>query len=210
MTTTHADTCSRMLTNVVSRRIALRGIGGTGLAAAVGFAAVRAIPGFGSANRVSAAEGADPAAIIAAYVAAANAHNLDSILSFYTDDAAHVFLPTPDGSAGVCLGKDQFRMWYEQSIKDGDQIEVVADSLKVEGDRATFAVRIASSPWKELGLEALEATEEAVIADGQITSHVVMLTPDSVRKLLVARGTIPTSPAGGESDLSAHRTHAVR
>lgn len=61
-------------------------------------------------------------------------------------------------------------------------------------------------PW----LETLEATEEAVIAGGRITSHVVMLTPDSVRQLLVARGTIPGAPAGGDADQSAHRAHAGR
>ena len=49
-----------------------------------------------------------------------------------------------------------------------------------------------------------EATEEAVIEDGRITSHVVMLTPDSVRQLLVARGTIPGKSTDGE-----HARHGV-
>ena len=205
METRRNDLPTGMLNNALSRRTALRGLGGAGLAVAVGLAAGRATAVVGASQADSAA-GADPAAVITAYVAAANAHKLDGILSFYADDAVHVFLPTPDGSAGVCQGKDQFRMWYEQSIKDGDLIELVADSVKVDGGRATFAVRIASGPWQALGLETLEATEEAVIEDGRITSHVVMLTPDSVRKLLVARGTIPGAPAEGAQ---AHHSMGV-
>ena len=208
----HTDPCTSTPTHAVSRRTALRGLGGAGLAVAVGLAAGRAMPGFGGANQASAAEGTDPAAVIEAYVAAVNAHDLAGILALYADDAVHIALPTPDGSAGVCLGKENFTMWYEQSIKDGDQIEVVDGTLKVDGDKATFAVRIASEPWKTLGLETLDATTEAVIVDGTIRTHVVMLTPESVRKLLIARGPIPTPSTGTDAgeDQSAHRAHGVR
>jgi SnoaL-like domain len=195
MDTRHNDPRANLLQGAVSRRVALRGIGGAGIAAAVGLAIAGRTGSMLGAQQARADQGTDPAAVIDAYVAAANAHDLERILALYADDAVHIFLPTPDGSAGVCLGKEQFRLWYEQSIKDGDRIEVADGTLKTDEDRATFAVRIASGPWKELGLETLEANAEAVVVDGRITTHVVMLTPESVRKLLIARGTIPAPPA---------------
>ncbi len=145
------------------------------------------------ADHVQPIAASDPAAVIAAYVAAVNARDLEGILALYTDDAVHVALPTPDGSAGVCLGKEQFRMFYEQGVANGEQIAVVDGTLAVADDRVSFLSRLASDPWRELGVDTLEATTEAVVVDGQITTHVVMLTPASVRELLAALGTIPAS-----------------
>ena len=186
----------------VSRRAALRGLGGAGIAAALGLATLgRAAADDG--DRIAAAlfgpdtRGQDPAAVIEAYVAAVNAGDLEGILALYADDAVHIALPTPDGSAGVCLGKEQFRMWYEQSVADGDRVEVEDGTLAFDGNRVTFVARLTSDPLRELGIETLEANTEAVVVDGRITSHVVMLTPASVRALLTARGTIPAAPAGG-------------
>ena len=96
----------------------------------------------------------DPAAVIDAYIAAVNAGDLEAILDLYADDAVHIFLPTPDGSAGVCLGKEQFRMWYEQSLANGDRVELEDGTLAVDGNQATFVTRISSEPWRKLGLEA--------------------------------------------------------
>lgn len=148
---------------------------------------------FGGAGQTRAAQGNDPAAVVEAYVAAVNARDLEGILALYADDAVHVALPTPDGSAGICLGKEQFRLWHTQSVANGDQIEVVDGTLAIDGDRVTFLSRIASDPWRELGLDTLEANTEAVVVDGRITTHVVMLTPSSVRELMAALGTIPAA-----------------
>src|SRR4051812_31551405 len=92
--------------SIVSRRATLRGLGGAGLAAIA-----MAIPGRAGASdgdRIANALFApvssdDPAALIKDYVAAVNAGNLDGILDLYDDKAVHIFLPTADGSAGVCL-----------------------------------------------------------------------------------------------------------
>jgi hypothetical protein len=40
-----------------------------------------------------------------------------------------------------------------------------------------------------VGLEALEAKTDLVVIDGRIMTHVVTLTPESVRQLHAARGT---------------------
>jgi uncharacterized protein (TIGR02246 family) len=136
-----------------------------------------------------------PAAVVAAYAAAVNAGDLGAILALYADDAVHVALPAAEGS-GVRVGKEQFRLFYEQGIANGDRVEVVAGTLAVAGDRVAFVARLASEPWRALGIEQLEANAEAVVQGGRITTHVVMLTPGSARALLTARGAIPGAPAG--------------
>jgi hypothetical protein len=193
MTTFNDDLRTTTLTNGVSRRTALRGLSGVGLATALAFGAAGRLSAHGDHSmtpvRFALSSDADPAAVIEAYIAAANAGDLEAILALYDDDAFHIALPSPDGSAGVCVGKEQFTMWYEQSLANGDRVELEDGSLAVDGNQASFVTRISSEPWRKLGLEALEAHSEVVVVDGRIMTHVVLLTPESVRQLQAARGT---------------------
>ena len=179
-------------TNCVSRRAALRGLGGGSLAAAFAFGApIRT--GASSEDRIAkalfgAVSNDDPAAVIAAYLAAVNAGDLEGILDLYADDAVHIFLPTADGSAGVCHGKAQFTMWYEQSLANSDRVELADGSLAVAGNQGSFVTQISSEPWRKLGLGALEAQADLVVIAGRIMTHVVTLTPESVRQLHSAGG----------------------
>jgi hypothetical protein len=193
MTTFNDDLRTTTLTNGVSRRTALRGLGGAGLATALALGAAGRLSAHGDHSmtpaRFALSSDADPAAVIEAYIAAANAGDLEVILALYDDDAFHIALPSPDGSAGVCVGKEQFTMWYEQSLANGERVELEDGSLAVDGNQASFVARISSEPWRKLGLEALEAHSEVVVVDGRIMTHVVLLTPESVRQLQAARGT---------------------
>jgi hypothetical protein len=193
MTTFHDDLRTTTLTSGVSRRTALRGLGGAGLATALAFGAAGRLSAHGDHSmtpvRFALSSDADPAAVIEAYIAAANAGDLENILALYADDAFHIHLPSADGSAGVCVGKDQFRMWYEQSLANGERVALEDGTVAVDGNQATFLVRITSEPWSKLGLEALAAHSEVVVIDGRIATHVVLLTPESVRQLQAARGT---------------------
>jgi hypothetical protein len=190
MNTLHGDRRTTVGTTSISRRAALRSLGAAGLAAlAIAIPAhVTADDGDRIANALFApASGDDPATLIADYVAAVNASDLEAILALYNDDAFHIALPSPDGSAGVCLGKAQFRMWYEQSVARGDRVAIEDGSLAVDGNQASYVVRLSREPWHELGVDALEATSEIVVIDGRIMTHVVVLTPESVRAMQAAR-----------------------
>ena len=155
--------------------------------AAAGCLAVSGLTPLADASRIIAVQEDDPATIIEAYVAAVNAGDLEGILALHDDDAVHIALPTADGSAGICRGKGEFRMWYEQSVAANDRVEVIDDSLAVNGNQATFTARVASDPWRELGLETLEAKTDIVVIDGRIMTHLMTLTPESVRQLVAAR-----------------------
>jgi hypothetical protein len=78
-------------------------------------------------------------------------------------------------------------MWYEQSLAHGERVALEEGTVAVDGNQASFRVSISSEPWSKLGLEALEAQSEMVVIDGRIATHVVLLTPDSVRQLQAAR-----------------------
>jgi ketosteroid isomerase-like protein len=203
-------------TNGVSRRTALRGLGGAGLATALAIGTAGRLSAHGDHQmtpaRFALSSDADPAAVIEAYIAAANAGDLEAILALYADDAFHIALPSPDGSAGVCVGKAQFTMWYEQSLANGDRVELEDGSLAVDGNQATFVTRITSEPWSKLGLDALAAQSEMVVIDGRIATHVVLLTPESVRKLQTARGAISNQLMVSETAqaVSPHRVHGSR
>jgi hypothetical protein len=187
------DLRTTVVGSAISRRAALLGLGGAGLAAALTVGTAGRIGAHGDHQMITAqfapTSGDDPASVIEAYIAAANAGDLEAILALYDDDAFHIALPSPDGSAGVCVGKEQFTMWYEQSLANGERVELEDGSLAVDGNQASFITRITSEPWSKLGLEALEAHSEVVVIDGRIMTHVVLLTPESVRQLQAARGT---------------------
>jgi hypothetical protein len=206
---------TRTLTHAVSRRAALRGLGGAAVATALAVGIpcrAGADDGDRIANALFAPAAADdPAEVIDAYVAAVNAGDLEGILALYDDKAVHIFLPTADGSAGVCLGKDQFRMWYEQSLANGDRIAVADDTLAVDGNQAAFVTRITSDPWTKLGLAALDAHAEMVLTDGRIMTHVVVLTPQSVRALQSARETASQRIANETAQVTIpYGTHGPR
>ena len=153
---------------------------------------------------------ANPAALIKDYVAAVNAGDLEAILALYNDDAFHIMLPSADGSAGVCVGKEQFRMWYEMSLANGERMTVDDDTIAIDGNQATFVSRLTSEPWSKLGLETLEATSEIVVIDGRIATHVVALTPESVRQLQAARGLTWDEAGRSEAALLASPARAAR
>jgi ketosteroid isomerase-like protein len=165
------------------------------LVIALGLLAVPVFSLFDGASQTRAAEGDDPAEVVDAYAAAINGEDLDAILALYADDAIHILLPTPDGTAGICKGKEQFGMFYEQGVANHDRIAVEPGTVAVEGDRVTFAARLSSDAWTELGLGTLESRSEIVLADGKIASHVVMLEPAAARQLLTALGALAV-PAG--------------
>jgi ketosteroid isomerase-like protein len=185
MNLSNCDHRTAVAPDSVSRRVALRGLGGAGLAA-LAFtipAYVAADEGDRIANALfPPASRNDPATLITDYLAAVNAGDLEAILALYNDDAFHIALPSPDGSAGVCLGKEQFRMWYEQSVARGDRMQIEDGTLTVDGNQATYVARLSSEPWHKLGVDALEATSEIVVIDGRIMTHVVVLTPGSVQQ----------------------------
>ena len=178
---------------------------------AVGLLAMAVLSPLGGAGQTRAAQTDDRSAVVEAHAAAVNAGDLAGILALYADDAVHVALPAADGSAGVFVGKEQIRLFHEQGIANEDRLDVVDGSLTVAGDRVTFVARMASGPWRDVGIETLEANAEAVVEDGRITTQVVVLTPGSVRELLTARGTIPgPSAAEQEPEPSPHRRRNER
>jgi hypothetical protein len=148
--------------------------------------------------RATHAQTSDPAAVVEAYIAAANAHGVDAVLAVYAPDAVHVVMPPPPNSSGIYVGHDQIRTFYEGTVANNDHLEVVAGTLRVEGNTVTYVKRVGSDPWRKLGLETLDLNIYAVVKDGKFTTYIAMMTPESVARLFAALGIIATGtpPAG--------------
>ena len=57
----------------------------------------------------------DPLSVVQALDAACNAHDLEAVMSLFTDDAVERHTPPPDG-VGVYRGKEQIRSRFEPQL----------------------------------------------------------------------------------------------
>jgi hypothetical protein len=100
--------------------------------------------------------------------------------------------PPPSHPTGVYVGREQIRTFYEPTAATHDHLEEVAGTLHVEGNTVTYVKRVASDPWREVGIDALDLNIYAVVAQGQFVTYIAMMTPESVARLFGALGVIPT------------------
>ena len=192
----HDDLPVQLEHDGVSRRAALRGLGSSGIAALLVTRPLAPLDAL-AAPDLAATAGTDPAAVVEQYITATNAHDIDAVLALYAEDAAHVVLPPPpDHPTGVYVGREQIRTFYVPTAATHDHLEVVAGTLQVSGDTVTYVKRVASDPWRQLGINALDLNIYAVVAQGQFLTYIAMMTPESVARLFGALGVIltPASP----------------
>jgi hypothetical protein len=173
----------------LSRRAALRR-GGEALAATALAAGVARV---GHAHAQTTPAGTDPAAVVRAYIAAVNAHDLAAILAVYAPAAVHVVFPPAPGASGIYAGRAQIRTFYEAAIVNRDHLVVVPGTLQVKGNTVTYVKRIASGPWLKLGLGTLDANIYAVVEGNQFAAYIAMITPRDVARLFAATGVIPAA-----------------
>jgi hypothetical protein len=182
-----------------SRRAALRRLGSGGIAALLVSRHLAPLDSLATPD-LAANAGTDPAAIVEQYLTATNAHDINAVLALYAEDAAHVVMPPPPGHpTGVYVGREQISTFYEPTATTHDHLEVVAGTLQVRGNTVTYVKRVASDPWRKLGIDALDLNIYAVVAQGQFVTYIAMMTPQSVVRLFGALGLIPapaTPPAG--------------
>src|SRR5918995_6596953 len=63
---------------------------------------------------------ADPVSVIKDFDAAWNAHDLEGVMAFFTDDAVvRMEPPSPDESGGVYTGKEQIRAGFVEPLVAG-------------------------------------------------------------------------------------------
>ncbi len=112
----------------------------------------------------------DPSSVIQALDQACNAHDLDTALLLFTDDAEVRHSPPPDG-VGVYRGKEQIRRWFEPQMPG---LHIESYGHEVDGDSVRWAARLTDDLLQQMGqTEPIEARNEATIRDGKIVSFIV-------------------------------------
>ncbi len=197
------DLRTKRFVSAVSRRTALRGLGGASLAALA--IAVPGRVGASDGDRIANALFApvsrdDPAAVIKDYVAAVNAGDLDGILALYADDAVHIFLPTADARPGSVWARTSSacgtsRAWPTATRSNS---RTAPSPLTATRPRSSPTSRVNHGPSS--GWRRWKPDTEMVLIDGRIMTHVVVLTPESVRKLQAARGSAMDATNGSLSN----------
>ena len=112
----------------------------------------------------------EPLPVVQALDAACNAHDLESVMALFADDAVVRHTPPPDG-VGLYRGKAQIRDWMEPQLPG---FHVVTRDHRTTGDTVRWSGTVTHDLLRQIGQDQpVDALLEAVIRDGQIASFSV-------------------------------------
>lgn len=112
----------------------------------------------------------DPLSVIHMLDDACNAHDLETVMSLFADDAVVRHTPPPDG-VGVYRGKERIRSWFEPQLPG---FRVDARDHHTSGDTVTWSAMMIADLLRQMGQsEPVEARAEAVVRAGKIVSFTV-------------------------------------
>ena len=111
-------------------------------------------------------EPTDPAAVMDAYAAAINAHDVEKALSYVADDAVY------DRAVGGFNGKEEVRVFIESIIARNVQVSVVGER-QVDGERVTWRSRVMLDDPENPGGPQIEnnLNSESIVRNGKIVMH---------------------------------------
>jgi ketosteroid isomerase-like protein len=112
---------------------------------------------------------ADPVSMVKDYDAAWNAHDVEGVLAFFTDDAVAKWEPPPpdDEFGGVYSGKEQIRAGFVEPLMPGFHVE--SRDHQVGGDRVTWTARLWNDAFKQMGAGLpVESPAEAILEGDKI------------------------------------------
>lgn len=118
----------------------------------------------------------DPVSVVKDFDAASNAHDVEGVLSFFTDDAVVRLEPAPpDEFGGVYTGKEQIRTGFVEPLMPGFHVDSNDDHQVAEsqegGQRVTWRAMLSADLFRQLGAEPpVEATGEAVVEGDKFKS----------------------------------------
>jgi len=127
------------------------------------------------------------ALLITALQEGANAHkDIDAMVNLFTDDAVVSFPNLPGvgpfaGGVGPFTGKDEIRMWQQMEFATESHIE--CSNLQVAGDKLTWTLKVSENDLREIGIDSIDGTVEAVVQEGKFKSFTYTLNPESLAYL---------------------------
>ncbi len=126
---------------------------------------------------------ANKVSVIENFLNAWNDNDVDGALGFFADDAVITIVPAMPNMPDVYAGKAQIRRFVQANIPD---FSIEARDYEVMGNTVTWLVAVSSTgPWF-LGASPITAMAEAVFHRDKIRSLTVILSEESVARLLAA------------------------
>ncbi|HEX9924855.1 MAG TPA: nuclear transport factor 2 family protein, partial [Anaerolineae bacterium] len=105
-------------------------------------------------------------AVMDAYTAAINAHDVEAALSYVADDAVY------DRSVGAFNGKEEVRGFIQGIIDRNVHVELIGERT-VDGERVTWQSRVMLDDPANPGGPQIEVrnNSESIVRDGKIVMH---------------------------------------
>lgn len=117
----------------------------------------------------------DPAAIARALIDAENAGDVEGAVALFHPDAV------VNDANGQRVGEDAIREW--QVGLAANHFHADTGPPRVDGRTATFDGRLAFDPFRNLGLDSLDATWILEVEDGKVQTFTFTFTPESGERL---------------------------
>ena len=124
--------------------------------------------------------GANAIAVLEAFVAAWNRHEIAEVLHFFADDAVVQLMPGPSGAPETFAGREQIRTFVDRFVAGG---HLEADNLEATGNRVIWNARIMVDPFRQQGLELTNGTGDMELAGRQIQRLTLTLDAEMVGQL---------------------------
>ena len=117
---------------------------------------------------------ADPVSVLKDYDAAWNAHDVEGVMAFFTDDAVVRLEPAPpDEFGGGYGGKEQIRAGYVEPLMASFHVDSrdhqVAGHQEEVGDRVIWIAVVSGDFFRQMGAETpVESPAEAIVQGDKI------------------------------------------
>ena len=117
---------------------------------------------------------ADPVSVISDFDAAWNAHDVEGVVAFFSDDAvARIEPPPPDEFGGVYTGKEQIHTGMVEPLMPGFHVDSrdhqVAGHQEGVGDRVIWIAMVSGDLFGQMGAEPpVESAGEALVQGDKI------------------------------------------
>lgn len=126
---------------------------------------------------------ANKVSVIENFLNAWNDNDVDGVLGFFTDDAVIMIVPAMPNMPDVYAGKPQIRRFVQINIPD---FSVEARDYEVMGNTVTWLAAVSSTGRWFFGTSPLTAMVETVVHREKIRSLTVILSEESVARILAA------------------------
>ena len=121
------------------------------------------------------AQASDPAAVALALIEAENNGEVDRAVALFHEDAV------VNDANGQRVGVDAIRQWQVGLAANHFKADIQPPS--VSGDTATFDGTLEFDPFRNLGIDRLDATWVLQVEDGRVRTFTFTFTPESGQRL---------------------------